>query len=155
MNIRYDLVCCFVIRPAAADSSEKHELLQLRRNASDYMGGTWQPISGTIETGETASQAALRELAEESGLTPIEFFYFGVGAFYIVGIDTLYHRTAFAAIVGRDATVRLNDEHDAWRWVGFSTARQTFMWPDEWRLIDEMKAAILQPSLAREHLRIL
>ena len=38
------------------------------------LGETWQMISGLLEAGETAVQAALREIGEENGLVPERFF---------------------------------------------------------------------------------
>ncbi|HBD83024.1 MAG TPA: NUDIX hydrolase, partial [Dehalococcoidia bacterium] len=35
---------------------------------------TWQEISGLIEPRETAWEAALREIKEETGLTPYRFY---------------------------------------------------------------------------------
>ena len=62
MNVRPDMVAVYVVRPD--ESGTSHEFLQLRRSAGDYMGGTFQTIRGTSEPGETAVQAALRELRE-------------------------------------------------------------------------------------------
>ena len=61
------------------------EFLQVRRSAvAGEYEGSWQTIYGGIHPGETATQAALRELREETSLTPIrmwqveylETFYF-------------------------------------------------------------------------------
>ena len=70
MEARYDRIQCYVIRLGG----EGHEFLQLRRTAGDFMGGTWQSIYGGILAGETAWQAAARELKEETGLVPLEFY---------------------------------------------------------------------------------
>ncbi len=60
----------FIIRPAGGS----HEFLLARRSEGRYMGGTWQLISGGIEADETAWQAALREMDEETGLKPLELY---------------------------------------------------------------------------------
>ncbi len=49
-----------------------NEVLLLRRTRS--LRGEWCQIAGAIETGETAWQAAIRELAEETGLAPQALF---------------------------------------------------------------------------------
>ena len=50
----------------------KHEVLLLKR--TDTLVGEWCQVAGKIEEGETAWQAALRELNEETGLTPTTFY---------------------------------------------------------------------------------
>ena len=50
--------------------TEPRQYLLLRYN--DQKGGYWQPVTGSVEAGETLEQAALRELWEETGLSGIE-----------------------------------------------------------------------------------
>src|SRR5205823_10235087 len=71
VKARYDMVTVFAVRPDPPGTS--HEFLQLRREKNDFMGATWQTVRGCAETGETAWQAALRELKEETDLVPDEF----------------------------------------------------------------------------------
>src|SRR5436305_1491279 len=102
MRIRHDMITCYVVRK----DGDSHQFLQLRRIPHDFMGGTWQAISGGIEPEETAWQAALRELNEEAGLMPIEFYRLPVvNTFYIAEHDTLWHTVPFCAIVAPEALV--------------------------------------------------
>src|SRR3954471_1032825 len=104
MKVRHDMVTVFVIRPR--ESAGSHELLQLRRAADDYMGGTWATVRGVAEGAETAPQAALRELREETGLAPLEFYGLSaIDSFYTAAYETIWHCPVFVAIVGRDARV--------------------------------------------------
>lgn len=61
-------------RPNAAIivTDGKGHVLMCERNDLQYEG-TWQTPQGGIDKGETARQAAERELAEELGLAPEEF----------------------------------------------------------------------------------
>ncbi|MDP9173864.1 MAG: NUDIX domain-containing protein [Planctomycetota bacterium] len=153
MNIRYDMICCFVVRPAANGTGVEH--LQLLRTKDDFMGGTWQPISGQIEEGETASAAAMRELREETGLVPAEFYKLNrVDIFLVAQTDTLWHRVLFCAIVNRDAQITLNDEHENFRWVADAEAEKLFMWPGDRESIREIRGEILNESLSKPYLRI-
>lgn len=153
MNARHDMVTVFVVRPQAGGMS--HEFLQLRRVAPDYMGGTYQTIRGGIEPGESGVTAALRELREESGLTPVEFYRLGsVESFYIPADDAIWHAAAFCAIVDPSAGMTLNDEHDAVRWVAAEETDGTFMWSSERPLIEEIKRVILADGPAKPFLRI-
>jgi dATP pyrophosphohydrolase len=153
MNIRHDMVACNVIRPDAAGAS--HEFLQVRRRAGDYMGGTWQVVYGTSEKGETAWQAALRELFEETGLRPVEFYRLSqMEQFYIVHDDTIWNCPNFVAIVDRDAAVVLNDEHDAYRWISRSQIDAETMWATQRAIVAEIMREILDGGLARQYMRI-
>ena len=123
----------YVLRPAADGRS--HEVLQLRRAPGRYLAGIWSFPGGRIEPGETAVRAAVRELGEETGLTPADLgrlsFLSHVDVFYRPDADAVWHRPGFVAVVGRDARVRLNGEHTASRWVGRYEVGAAVLWPGE------------------------
>lgn len=147
------MVCCFVVRPG--EDAGTHELLQLRRAKDDYMGGAWSTVRGKVESGETAYAAALRELREEAGIVPAEFYQLDtVDVFYLHGDDTIWHCPGFCAVVGRDVKITLNPEHDAYRWIGRSRIDQDFLWPGERAQLAELCREILDNGPAKSYLRI-
>lgn len=153
MNVRYDMVAVHVVRPDAAGAS--HEFLQLRRHPDDYLGGAWSIIRGGIEPGELAWQAALRELREEAGLTPREFYKLSLmELFYLATDETIWHVASFVALVSRDDKVILNDEHDALRWVPRNDIDAQTMWAGERQIVQEISREILDNGLAKAHLRV-
>ena len=153
MNARYDMVTCYVARPAA--DGTLRELLQLRRAKGEFLEGAWGAIHGRVERGETAWQAALRELREEAGLAPIEFYQLDtINQFYLVAGDCVWHVPGFCAVVGRDAAVALNEEHDDFRWIDRSRADADFLWPGERRQLEELAREILDDGPAKPFLRI-
>lgn len=153
MNIRYDMAACYVIRPTA-DASE-FEFLQLRRAPAEYLAGAWSTVRGRIESGEKAWQAALRELREEAGLTPAEFFQLDtIDIFYLWHDDTLWHCPGFCAIVEREPAVSLNEEHDASRWVKRHDIDRQFIWPGERAQLAELCREVLDNGPAKPYLRI-
>jgi dATP pyrophosphohydrolase len=131
LPIRSSLVSVVVVRLSA----DLPEYLLLRR-ATTYMHGHWCQVAGKIEAEETAWQAALRELAEETGLTP-EALYSAqrIEQFYRQDVDALFFIPVFVAFVAPDAVVQLNFEHSDFRWcllseacelVPFVTQRENF-----------------------------
>src|SRR4051812_27224419 len=153
MSPRNDMFFCFVVR--REEGGVRHEFLQLRRRASDFMGGTWQTVCGRIEGDEKAWQAALRELREETGLVPLEFYQFDViNTFYLAADDSTWMCPAFCAIVDRAAAITLNEEHDAVRWIGRAQLDREFMWPGERAQLAELCREILDDGPAKPYMRI-
>ncbi len=151
MLVRHDMITCYAVRPTTGS----HEFLQFRRVPHDFMGGTWQAVSGGIEPGETAWQAAVRELNEEAGLLPLELYRLPVvNTFYISVSDTLWHSVPFCAIVGPSANVTLNAEHDAVRWVPRMNVDQAFMWATDRSAIAALCRDILDGGDAKPYLQI-
>ena len=152
MNVRYDKIQCHVVRRAYSGG---HEFLQLRRAAGDFMGGTWQNIYGGIREGETAWQAAIRELREETGLKPLEFYQLDtVNTFYLAADDSVWHCPGFCAVVASEAAITLNEEHDAFRWLTREQYLTHLLWPGERLACAELYREILDNGPAKPFLRI-
>lgn len=114
------------------------EWLVLRRAAGRSDVGRWRQVGGKIRPGETAWEAALRELAEETGWRPgtglLEMWALpSVNTFYEVAEDRVVLAPAFAAHVEGEPT--LDDEHDAWAWHPAETAASSLAWSEPARLL--------------------
>lgn len=113
-----EAVSCVVLRQL--DNGNTEQLL-VRRRPED--GDFWSHIGGGVEPGETAVQAIVRELHEETGLVP-ERLYNGehIEQFYQVSKNQILMMPLFVAFVETRQQVRLNAEHSAYDWCDLATA---------------------------------
>ena len=113
------------------------EWLVLRRAPGRPDAGTWRIVGGKIEPGEAAWQAALRELAEETGCTGdrvLEAWALpSANVFYEPAADRVVFAPAFAVEVAGDPV--LDAEHDAWAWLPAEDAAGRLVWPEQARLL--------------------
>jgi len=148
--VRSDIVDVFIFRRRrGADSTL--EFLQLLRTA-EPMGGTWHPVMGHIEAGETATDCAVRELREEVGLSLSDasllrlFALEQVHPYFIPQINTIVLSPRFAAEVDANWSPTLNDEHSAVRWIAVSDVPAHFMWPGQIAACREIIDLVAMPS---------
>jgi 8-oxo-dGTP pyrophosphatase MutT (NUDIX family) len=127
-------VLVFLHRPSVAGE----EFLVLHR----VDGGYWHGLSGGVEIGEDAREAATREVMEESGLdvsetlveTGLTFSYSllhepeRLTAFETGTTDI--HVTCFEARAARDWEPVLNEEHDRYLWCSLEDAAALYRWTD-------------------------
>ncbi len=114
---------------------ETWKVLLLRRTGT-RLGDTWCQIAGRIEAGETAWQAALREIREETGLTPERFYSANVcEQFYEVEQECINLVPVFVGFVHADQQVELNWEHSEYRWMTFEEAEGHLLFPGQREMV--------------------
>lgn len=103
------------VRGAGVALVTKHnngQALFLKRSDSGDHAGEWCFPGGVIEAGETAEEAALREVLEETGYTMPDAERVQVAR--VQGADVDF--TTFHQKIEDKFTPRLNQEHDSYRW---------------------------------------
>ncbi len=149
MPLRPDLVECWVFRVRGGAL----EFLLVHRAQGRIFAGLWQPVTGSIDEGESVPLAALREVAEETGFAgpDVEACYDldQVAAFYDEGSDALLLSALFAVRVRPEAALRLSSEHDEGRWVDAETALRLAVWPAYADAIARIRERLLEPGIAR------
>jgi dATP pyrophosphohydrolase len=107
-SVRVSLVDLYVLRGAGASL----ECLVLRRAAGGRCPGSWETVHGHIEPDETPTDAARRELEEETGLVPERLYNLSrVEAFYQHRKDEIALVAVFTACVAADAVVHTGGVH--------------------------------------------
>jgi dATP pyrophosphohydrolase len=123
------------------------EFLQARR-VTGKMAGTWQPVMGHSEDGESAVDTALRELAQETQYRPniglIRMWQLeSVNTYFLASEDCVVMAAGFAVQVDVEVPPRLNDEHDAFRWIRRDHVDRVFVWPGQRVAIEQIVRDIL------------
>lgn len=151
-QVRADGIAVYVYRLV----NGAYEFLQIRRtDATGEYQRSWQIVYGGIEPGETAVQAALREMREEIGVAPrtmmqVEY----VETFYFRPHDYVLMMPVFAAEVAPDTRFTLNEEHDAWRWTPAAQIPSLFMWRTQREALGIILEELRHPTPARPMLQI-
>jgi dATP pyrophosphohydrolase len=120
--IRAAVVCAQVFK---RDDGVARFLILKRK--SKYMFGVWQQVAGSIENGETAVEAILRELEEETGQVPMALYSADiVESFYEANYNLIELIPVFVAEFASHAEIVLSDEHSEYKWVSAAEAREHF-----------------------------
>lgn len=128
------------------------EVLLLKRTQT--LIGEWCQVAGGIEPGEMAWQAALRELREETGLVPSDFYSADTcEQFYDADDDTIHIIPVFVAFISTEAEVQLNHEHSEYCWISFEQARALVSFGGQRRVLSWVEEEFVN-RIASDHLRI-
>jgi len=126
MNLSAPLIEAHIFRKKGNDI----EFLMLKRAEKEIYPGFWQMVTGALkDENEKAYRTALREIMEETGLTPIQFWVVPhINSFYWVEKDSICQIPVFAALVESDSKVIISDEHSDFKWVDKNEAVELLAW---------------------------
>jgi dATP pyrophosphohydrolase len=123
-SVTVRVVDCYVYR----QTDDGLEFLLMKRNLNKIYEHLWQGVAGKIEDGETAPEAAIRELKEETGFDPVKVFVADhVSRFYEVHGDRINLVPVFGIEVNSDEVI-LSEEHIDFKWVTIEEALNTLVW---------------------------
>jgi dATP pyrophosphohydrolase len=130
--------------------------LLLRRSKSETIyPDIWQIVTGSIEPGETALAASLRELKEETGYIPSHYWIVPhVNTFYSVQYDVIHQTVIFAAQVPAKTDPVLSDEHYQFGWYPFEEAKKMLIWPGQVQALEIIHEYIIRGKEAEKFSRI-
>jgi dATP pyrophosphohydrolase len=130
-SIEAGVIDLFVIRIAP----DGWRVLALERAPDVRCPGAWEVVHGSIQGGESPEDAAVRELREETGLSPERLYSVTVNPFYVAKTRTVQLAVVFAAFVPVAGEVMLGEEHTAHRWLTVDEAAEQLFWPAERRTL--------------------
>ena len=123
-SVTVRVVDCYVYR----QTDDGLKFLLMKRNLNKIYEHLWQGVAGEIEDGETAPEAAIRELKEETGFDPVKVFVADhVSRFYEVHGDRINLVPVFGIEVNSDEVI-LSEEHIDFKWVTIEEALNTLVW---------------------------
>ncbi|HEY0142420.1 MAG TPA: lipoyl(octanoyl) transferase LipB [Thermoanaerobaculia bacterium] len=118
-------------------------------------GNFWQPITGSIETGETPLETARREIIEETSQTA-EPDDLGMTQSFLIESQYLEARypapiiaseVLFAARIASTAPVKLDPlEHDTYGWFTFAEAYERIRWTDDREALERLQLLLATPQ---------
>ena len=125
--------------------------LIFKRSSKKIYGNQWRMVGGKVKEGESHWEAALRELKEETGLIPEQFWTIpSVNQFYEAKSDTIHAIPAFATELGGNQKIQLDEEHSGFKWVTIDEIPEHILWPEQRRLMQ-----LTYNILTDQHLEIL
>lgn len=93
-------------------------------------------IGGKIEDNEQAWEAGLRELKEETTLSPLLYWVIpSINHFYNHRNNEIELIPAFAAELQLESEIKLNEEHSEYKWIDSWDVDDYLPWPEQKRLL--------------------
>ena len=133
MNIISNLIEAHIFR----ETDNGIEFLLLKRANDQIYPGVWQMVSCKIKENEKAFETSLRELKEETNLTPLKMWIAPkVNSFYSSQSDSICLVPVFAVQVKKKSTVIISDEHSEYKWVTSEEAKRLLAWYGQRKAVD-------------------
>lgn len=133
MKVKSNLVEAHIFRK----KNNKIEFLVMKRAENELYANIWQMVTGSTEKGEKAFETAIREITEETSLTPISIWIVPkVNSFYLSSDDSINMVPVFVAEVEAKSKVILSKEHSEFKWCNGKKAKKLFAWAGQREAVD-------------------
>lgn len=133
MNIKSEMIEAHIYR----EYKGVLEFLLIKRSQNEIYPGIWQMVSGSVEQGEKAHQAAKREILEETGILPEKMWVVpNINSFYSPGSDSVSLIPVFLVKANPLSEVFLSEEHVDYGWFTSEAAREMLCWPGQKKSLD-------------------
>jgi len=150
------IACTIVEVCAFRRLNGRAEFLLLQRAPEEKIyPGIWQMVSGSIQDGERAVDAAIREFREETALHPLRLWVVPhVSTFYDPDYDATNLSPLFAAEVASTDVLVLSEEHQRHEWLSYEQARTRLVWPGQRQGLDIVNSYIVGGEEAERLTRV-
>lgn len=137
MQTRYS-VECWMVNP------DTEVLLLHVPRSLEFPDGFWQPLTGGIEDGESALQAAVREVLEETGLAvdPSCFRLVDDQIRVPISDDFIVSKSLFTVQIPNGPVVTSPDEHDEARFFPRGAVESCLSYPSNRMTWDAVKSLL-------------
>ena len=131
------------------------EFLLLKRSRKEIYPGIWQMVTGSIKEGEKAYETALREIKEETGLVPDDFWVVPyTNSFYSHEKNVMCMVPVFVVRVQPDSEVVLSDEHSEFMWVDSEKAKTMLAWYGQRKSVEIIYEYLTKEKSTLEFVRL-
>ena len=126
-------------------NAEPQFLVLQRAEKEKLYPGLWQIVTGTMKKNERALHAALRELKEETGLSPRRCWAVPyVDSYFDPAAEAIQVVPVFAAELDSFSTVHVSSEHQRFQWLRLKNAQQRLVWPGQRRAMEIVHEFIVE-----------
>ena len=126
-NIKIRVIDCHI----AYCKNNKYLFLLLKRVNNKIYPGIWQGVTGKINNNELPYQTALRELKEETALTPKKIWTIDqVNMFYDAKNNVMNLIPIFGVSVETKKII-LSNEHSEYKWCNIDQAIKLLTWEQQ------------------------
>jgi len=139
VQIRSVGVACVVLKSI----NNIFHVLCLKRNF--HPKDAWCYIGGKIKVGESSSEAALREIFEETAIQNVKLYSADIcEQFYEIERNSIWLAPVFVGYVAADEQVTLNHEHSEYNWLTAEEAIERVSFPNNRNILKHIAAEFIK-----------